>query len=90
MVAGLGDRVRQQGIKTHRSFLPFLASHVLHHLGDKVNTVRKLCTWIKPGGSLVILLGYEHGAYTELGNISVSLKKPFAIKKYFSIIFQSQ
>ena len=45
-----------------------LASHVFYHIEDKVSAVRKLCTWIKPGGSLIIILGHEHAAYTKLGN----------------------
>ena len=60
-----------------------LASHVFYHIQDKVTAVRKLCTWIKPGGSIIIILGHEHAAYTKLGNTySLSQNLPTPSKQY--------
>ena len=33
-----------------------LASHVFYHVTNKLAAAKKLCTWIKPGGSLIIVL----------------------------------
>ena len=47
-----------------------LASHVFYYIEDKVAAAKKLYTWLKPGGSIIITLGHEYGAYNKIGNLS--------------------
>ena len=47
-----------------------LASHVFYHVEDKAAAARKLYTWLKPGGSIIIILDDDYGAYSKIGNTS--------------------
>ena len=46
-----------------------LASHVFYYIKDKVAAARKLYTWIKPGGSIIITLANDRGVYSKIGNL---------------------
>ena len=48
-----------------------MLNHVLYFVPDYVSALRQCYEWLKPGGSIIILQGYDDNIFIQMGELFV-------------------